>query len=235
MNQKRLVHKTNSLRRAPQARASARDGNRHTLKEMVAPARDKSIMLDIKWEDFYKITRDRPPWPLLIQAVSLVAHNESALDLGYGAGRDTRYLLQQGFHVTAVDNEPRAIAQLADLPQQNLRLVQSSFQDFSFETYDLVNAHFALPFNPKGSFDEVFARVKASIRPGGVFVGQLFGTHDEWNRPGSSLTFHTREQAEELFTGMKLIEFREEDVDSHIADGTPKHWHVFHIIAQKGS
>ncbi len=42
-------------------------------------------MLDIKWEDFYKITRDRPPWPLLIQAVSLVAHKERALDLGYGA------------------------------------------------------------------------------------------------------------------------------------------------------
>jgi tellurite methyltransferase len=178
-------------------------------------------MLDIKWEDFYKITRDKPPWPLLIQAVSLVAHKERALDLGYGAGRDTRYLLQQGFHVTAVDKEFHAMAQLADLPQQNLRLVQSSFQDFSFETYDLVNAHFALPFNPKDSFDEVSARIMTSIRPGGIFVGQLFGIHDEWNKPGSTMTFHTKKQAEELFTRMKVIEFKEEDVDSHIANGRP--------------
>ena len=135
-------------------------------------------MQNIKWEDFYKLTRDRPPWPLLTQAVSLVAHKERALDLGYGAGRDTRYLLQQGFYVTAVDNEPRAIEQLVDLPRQNLRLVQSSFQDFSFETYDLVNAHFALPFNSNDSFVEVFRRVMASIRPSGIFVGQLFGIHD---------------------------------------------------------
>jgi tellurite methyltransferase len=170
-------------------------------------------MLNIKWEDFYKITRDRPPWPLLIQAVSLVVQKERALDLGYGAGRDTRYLLQQGFQVTAVDKEPRTITQLADLPQQNLRLVESSFQDFSFETYDLVNAHFALPFNPNDSFDEVFAQVMTSIRPGGIFVGQSFGIHDEWNKPGSIMTFHTREQAEALFTAMNVIEFKEEDVD----------------------
>jgi tellurite methyltransferase len=46
------------------------------------------------------------------------------------------------------------------------------------------------------------------------------------------MTFLTREQAEELLRGMRIIEFTEEDVDSHVADGTPKHWHVFHIIAQ---
>ncbi len=70
------------------------------------------------------------------------------------------------------------------------------------------------------------------IKPGGIFVGQFFGLHDEWNTPGRPMTFLTREQVEELLRGMKLIEFTEEDVDSHVADGTPKHWHVFHIIAQ---
>jgi SAM-dependent methyltransferase len=190
-------------------------------------------MKEIKWEDFYKITKDHPPWPLLIKVVSFVPHKERALDLGCGAGRDTRYLLAQGFHVTAVDNSPHAIALLAHLPQHNLRLVQSSFQDFVFETYDLVSAQFALPFNPKESFYEVFARVKDAIKPGGVFVGQLFGIHDEWNTPASSMTFLTREQVEALFTGMNMLEFREVNEDGHIADGTPKHWHVYHIIAQK--
>jgi len=74
--------------------------------------------------------------------------------------------------------------------------------------------------------------VKHTLKPGGIFVGQFFGIHDEWNTPGRPMTFLTREQAEELLRGLKIIEFTEEDVDSHVADGTPKHWHVFHIIAQ---
>jgi tellurite methyltransferase len=192
-------------------------------------------MKTIKWEDFYAITKDHPAWPMLVKATSYVNHKGRALDLGSGAGRDTKYLLAQGFHVTAVDSSPHAIALLAQLPQQNLRLVQSSFQDFDFETYDLVNAQFALPFNPKDTFHEVFTHMKNAINPGGVFVGQFFGIHDEWNTPDNPMTFHTQEQVEALFTDMRILEFKEVDEDGQFADGTPKHWHVFHIIAQKGS
>ena len=192
-------------------------------------------MKEFKWEDFYKITKDRPPWPLLIRAVSLLSQRKDALDLGCGAGRDTRFLLKQGFTVTAVDNDPHAIALLADLPQNCLRVVHSSFEAFDFETYELVNAHFTLPFAPQDRFHEVFARIKLALNAGGIFVGQFFGVNDEWNTPGNRMTFLTREQAEAELKDLRILEFREEDVDSHVADGTPKHWHVFHIIAQKGS
>ncbi len=120
-------------------------------------------MKQFDWERFYTFTKDRPPWPRLVKAVSVLAHKEYALDLGYGAGRDTRYLLGQGFFVTAVDSDPHAIALLADLPQDRLRAVQSSFEEFRFETYDLINAQFALPFVPKEHFNEVFGRVKRAL------------------------------------------------------------------------
>jgi len=192
-------------------------------------------MKEFKWEDFYKITKDRPPWPLLVQAISLLRRKEYALDLGCGAGRDTRFLLDQGFKVTAVDNVSHAIALLANFPQGRLRAVQASFEAFEFETYDLINAHFALPFTSEDRFHEVFARIKHALNADGIFVGQFFGVNDEWNTPGNQMTFLTREQAEAELKDLRILEFREEDVDSHVADGTPKHWHVFHIIAQKGS
>lgn len=187
------------------------------------------------WEDFYKFTKDRPPWPLLVKAVSLLTHKGNALDLGSGAGRDTRYLLEHGFYVTALDSDPHAIALLADFPKDHLRVIQSSFEEFEFETYDLVNAQFALPFIPREHFHEVFARIKHAIKAGGIFVGQFFGMHDQWNIPGNPMTFLTREQAEDELKGLSVVEFREEDVDGHVADGTPKHWHVFHIIARNRS
>ncbi len=171
-------------------------------------------MKQFDWETFYTFTKDSPPWPLLVRAVSLLTHKGRALDLGAGAGRDTLYLLQQGFRVTSVDSDPHAVAILSSFPQENLQVVEASFEDFAFETYDL-------------------ERVTRAIRPGGIFVGQFFGIHDQWNTPEHDMTFLTRGQAEAVLQDMDIIEFNEVDMDGHVADGSPKHWHTFHIIARR--
>jgi SAM-dependent methyltransferase len=191
------------------------------------------IVPSSSWEKFYEITRTSPPWPRLQRAVALVEHKGDALDLGAGAGRDTVYLLQEGFHVTAVDRERSSIAILEALPQQNLKLVQSAFVDFPFETYDIINAQYALPFNPPETFNQLWAKIKQALRPRGIFTGQFFGIHDEWNKPDVPMTFHSKEQVEELLSDLEIVELREEDSDGTTADKTPKHWHVFHIIARK--
>ena len=185
------------------------------------------------WSRFYSFTKDSPPRPLLVRAASLASRNGRALDLGAGAGRDTRYLLEQGFHVTAVDAEAHSVAMLKALPQANLHVVQSSFETFAFATYDLISSQFALPFTPPKHFPEVFSRMKAALAPGGIFAGQLFGIHDQWNTPGSTTTFLRRAEAESLLADLETLEFTEEDADGHVADGSPKHWHVFHVLARK--
>lgn len=191
------------------------------------------------WGNFYGFTKDSPPWPLLMRAAALAPKGGQALDLGAGAGRDTRYLLGQGFQVTAVDAEPGAVALLATLPQDHLQVMQSTFEDFAFAvaTYDLINAQFTLPFIPNESFATVFGRLKAALVPGGVFAGQFFGVHDEWNNPerAHAMTFLTRAETEELLSDLEVIELTEEDADGHKADGSPKHWHIFHILARRPS
>ena len=192
-------------------------------------------MLQFDWAKFYQHTRERPAWPRLTRAASLVPRKGRALDLGCGAGRDTRYLLEQGFEVTAVDADANAMTILATFPQERLRAVRSSFGDLPFERYDLINAHFSLPFLPREQFYAVFGKVREALNPRGIFVGQFFGIHDQWNTPeqASTMTFLTREEALQALEGLDVIEFEEEDVDSVVADGSPKHWHVFHIIARR--
>jgi tellurite methyltransferase len=196
------------------------------------------------WGSFYHITRDNPPWPLMVRGAALApsrAGGRRALDLGAGAGRDTRYLLAQGFQVTAVDAQAESVALLAALPeelkpfQERLRVVQSRFEDFAFEPggYDLINAQFALPFMARGDFFAVFGRIKGALAPGGVFAGQFFGDRDEWNTTDTTMTFLTRADAEALLTDLETVEFRELEEDGHVADGRPKHWHVYHILAHK--
>jgi SAM-dependent methyltransferase len=189
--------------------------------------------------EFYRLTYERPPWPLMMRAAEMVTRGENiprALDLGCGAGRDTRYLLAQGFDVTAVDENAEALGYLRDLPQDRLHLVHSSFEDFPFASsapFDLASAHYSLPFSPPATFPQMFARLKASLRPDGIFAGQFFGVNDQWHREGRPLTFVTRDQAQELLRGLEVIELREEEVDGQVANGTPKYWHVFHILAQQ--
>jgi len=194
-------------------------------------------MTDFIWSDFYKRTKDHPHWSLLEKAVTLLGHKGYALDLGCGAGRDTRYLLAQGWYITAVDSDPNAIAIVSELAQERLRVIQSSFEDFVYEheVYDVVSCQFSLPFNTRASFTNLFTRIKQSIKPGGIFTGQFFGIHDEWNTPERNMTFLPREQVDELLSDMTVREFSEEDKIGPTASGTLKHWHVFHVIAQKGS
>lgn len=191
-------------------------------------------MLPFSWDQFYELTRSAPHWPLLQRAVSHLDHKKDALDLGAGAGRDTIYLLEQGFNVTAMDRETSAMAILTELNNPKLKVVQSAYDDFPFAQYDLINAQYALPFNPPATFNVVFDRIKQALRPGGVFTGQFFGVHDQWNQPDSDMTFVSREQAQELLSDLEVIEFQEVELDGTTADQTPKHWHLFHIIARKG-
>ena len=79
----------------------------------------------------------------------------------------------------------------------------------------------------------MFGKLKASLKINGVFVGQFFGTRDEWNKEDSVMTFHSQKDVQELLSNMYIIEFKEEEKDGTTAKGEPKHWHVFYVIAQK--
>ena len=190
------------------------------------------------WANFAAVTKDHEHHFLVERAEALVPADKQeryALDLGCGAGRNTRFLLSRGWHVTAVDAEPAAIAAVSEIKNEDLSVVQSRFEDFQFgeARYDLVCAQFTLPFTPRDKFPVVWAGLKRAIKPGGYFEGQFFGTRDEWNMPGSPVSFVTRGKLDELLEGLSPVEVTEEDKEGGTATGATKHWHVFHVIAKK--
>jgi trans-aconitate methyltransferase len=183
---------------------------------------------------YIEARRFDPPRPLLLKAAALVDRKEHALDVGAGALNATKYLLSAGFsHVTALDASPHAQKAAEEIPRQQVTFVLSRFEDFPFpaNSYDLVNAEFSLPFMNRGNFESVFPKLLNSIRGGGIFTGQLFGTNDSWNVENSGMTFHTRPQVEAFFSAFELIHLEEEDHPGTTKLGEPKHWHIFHIIA----
>jgi tellurite methyltransferase len=193
-----------------------------------------SALSSSQWRHYIELTRGEPPWPQLVRAAEMFEQPGEALDVGAGAGRDTGYLLRHGWRVTAVDASPYAAAALRRMPRQrNLQVVISAFEEFEPTAYDLINAQFSLPFISPAHFTATVGRLRDSVRPGGLMTATFFGKHDEWNVAGAELSFSTRGEIKRMLEGLNLIELTEHEEDGHTADGTPKHWHVFHAIAER--
>ncbi len=191
------------------------------------------------WVEYYAATADRPPRRTLLEAIARFASSATprlAVDLGCGDGRDAVELLRRSWSVLAIDSEPAALERLQhrpDLPQgARLSCLCQRFEDATWPPADLVNASFSLPLCPPDRFPELWARIVASLKPGGRFSGQLYGNRDGWaGRPG--MTHMSRASAEHLLADLRVELFEEEETDSVTPRGKPKHWHIFHVVAQR--
>ena len=188
------------------------------------------------WENYYKKHISRKPREQLVKAVNLCFKKENALDLGAGTLIESKFLLKSGFKkVVAVDNSPETKVFAKKINSKKFILKISSFEDFKFSKnkYDLISAQYSLPFYGPKNFKNFIKKIKDSLKLNGIFTGQLFGVNDEWNVKRRELVFQNREQALKLLSGLKILEFKEEEKDIKITSGISKHQHIFHFIAEK--
>lgn len=186
--------------------------------------------------DYYELTKDHQPRPLLVEAVTLLESDQTqALDLGCGAGNETRFLLERGFTVTAVDSNRYAGQYIMDLPhaQERARFVHASFNSFEYEMYDLVNALYSLSFMPRPYLEEVMGKILGSIKSKGIFVGNFFGPNDEWNIPESQMTFIDKDETRNILADMEVITLTEHEHRGPKANNTLKNWHIVSFVAKK--
>lgn len=191
----------------------------------------------MEWTEFFEAQSGRDIRPTMNRVCALRgdAPPGAAVDVGCGDGTESRFLVKNGWRVHAIDAESgtldRVPAGLSVEEGQRLTVQQASFEELSgLPQADLVYSGFALPFCAPAAFAGFWAMVRTSLGSNGWFAGELFGPNDEWaSRP--DMNFHSREQVEELFDGMEVLELIEDDRDGRSAMGH-KHWHVFHIIAR---
>ncbi len=188
------------------------------------------------WTVYYDAQGDRPPRPLLLETLDAFGPGErEAIDIGAGAGIETAAILARGWRVFAVDSEQagidRLLARVTPVEMPRLRVVLATVQEVEqLPTADLVWAGYSLFFVPPDRFAEVWRAVRASVRPGGRFAGQLLGERDSWVS-GGDVNGHSRAEAQGLFEGWAVERFEEEENDGDACSG-PKHWHLFHVVAR---
>jgi SAM-dependent methyltransferase len=193
---------------------------------------------DWSWQDFFEATRGKKLSKTLQVALEKYNFNAnaSALDLGTGTGRDALHLLKLGFNVTATDAETSAIdMHLEDVPEElgkNLSTHVCRFSDFTYGSYELVNASLSLFFQGESDFSTTWNSISESLSSGGVFAGNFLGINDDWTSRWG-VTGHTREQTQELLSDFSETCIDEEEWSGATARGDSKHWHLFNIVAVK--
>lgn len=156
-----------------------------------------------------------------------------AVDLGCGTGKDTVELLRRDWKVLAIDYSQAGVDALLQRPeatqyQDNLETRVASFSATSWSDATLVAALLSLPYGPAESFDAVWQAIRASLLPGGYFVGQLFGPNHY--KGMNHIVRRTRSEVEAMLAGMEVIHLEELSLEQ-THEGETVYYNYFEIIA----
>lgn len=166
-----------------------------------------------------------------------------AIDIGAGKGRDTRYLLEKGFKVLAIESNEQACSSLqalaTDMPNR-LSIQQQDFDSMNLsqlpESASLVNASFSLPYAGPDKIESVIAHLAKKLVYSGKFCGQFFGRQCSFVSDfHSKVAAHSQPEIVELLNAhqLEVEECTPEIGEGTRMDGSICHKEYYHVIARK--
>jgi len=144
-------------------------------------------------------------------------------------------LLNSTWKVLAIDSSAESLKRLEsfdDYKSGTLSTCLADMVEARLPPADLVNASLSLPFCEPDNFPKLWRNICASIKAGGRFSGHFFGRNDDW-ATNSKMSFHNREDLEDLFSDFILEWFEEVEGPMPLAAGGVKHGHWFEVVARK--
>lgn len=128
-------------------------------------------------EKYYENTKDALPHENIKEFLKINDKQGKAIDLGCGTGRDTIFLIKNGWEVLATDREDNMEIISNKLEQEELnrfKFIRQNFEEIELEENDLIVANFSLPFCRKEYFYEFWDKIVESISNGRIFCRKLF-------------------------------------------------------------
>ena len=127
-------------------------------------------MGDIK--KYYKNTEFAPPHQIVKKFISMNIIPKNAVDLGCGAGRDTIYLIKNGWRVLAIDRQDTKkiiCNKLNNQEKRRFRFEMQNFENITLEKNNLLVSNFSIPFCQKDYFYEFWKKIIDSILKDRIF------------------------------------------------------------------
>ena len=128
-------------------------------------------------QKYYENTENALPHPMVKKFINMNSNPQYAIDLGCGAGRDTIYLIKNGWKVLSIDKENTREIISSKLDNEELKNFKFECQDFEnieLEKNNLLVANFSIPFCNKDYFNEFWNKISNSILQERILRWELF-------------------------------------------------------------
>lgn len=147
--------------------------------------------------------------------LSKLPHGGKILDFGCGSGRDTRYFLNQGYRVVAIDGSER-LCKLAS-EYTGISVKNMLFQELAdVESYDGVWACSSILHLPYDDLKEVMKKIATALKEQGIFYTSFkYGTF-EGKRNGRYYTDMSEEKFADLVKVIPVFEMEEQWVTTDV-------------------
>lgn len=123
-------------------------------------------------------------YDIFIPRLKVGAH---ILDAGCGSGRDSKFFLDNGFSVTAIDASKELAKSASELIKQDVEVC--FFQDYVTEIkFDAIWACASLLHVPSSELSSVFSKLAQSLKQGGIFYCSFKYGSDDIERGGRYFT-----------------------------------------------
>lgn len=154
------------------------------------------------------------------QSVFLSRLNKDSfiLDFGCGSGRDTKYFLEQGYQVTAIDGSIELCKAASEYT--GIEVKHMLFQELDeIDVYDGIWACSSILHLPLPELEDVLHRMAAALKKEGIiYTSFKYGTY-EGERNGRYFTDMTEESFSGLIQNIRELQIEEQWVTSDVRPG----------------
>lgn len=121
---------------------------------------------------YYENTENSLPHPMVKKIINMNIKAGNAIDLGCGAGRDTIFLIKNGWKVLSIDKEnTRKIidSKLNNEELEKFKFKCQNFENIELEKSNLIVANFSIPFCNKVYFNDLWKNISNNILKERIF------------------------------------------------------------------
>ena len=163
-----------------------------------------------RWDKKYKNNLIPTKVVEVVEKYAKLATGKSALDIACGMGRNSKFLVSEGFNVHALDISDVAIKSLEGI--ENIRAEEVDFDSYTLKenAYDLIICTYYLN-------RDLFPQIEKALKDDGLFIFQTFMHHADNTKVPSNRSFLLEESELEVtfddrYELLHISEFMEEGV-----------------------
>ena len=159
-------------------------------------------------QEFFDNTYNKEMRSIYQKFLPLIPKNGYILDAGCGSGRDSRYLLSQGYRVDAFDASKEMSALATDYVGQEVKCLR--FDEINdTEVFDGIWAAASLLHLPFSKLSKTFEHLSSTLKDGGIFYASFKYGEQEYVKEGRHFTPMDEDSAEKLFSTIDSLQLME--------------------------